>query len=62
VPERAAAAGARSVLPSARAQLIVNLAEDETRLYEESAAGLVCQRSPGSILTGITTRCQVIDT
>ena len=35
------------VLPSGAAQLIVNLAEDETRVYEESAAGLVCQRSPG---------------
>jgi len=50
------------VLPSGAAQLIVNLAEDETRVYEESAAGLVCQRSPGSVLTGITTRYQVIDT
>ncbi len=50
------------VLPSGAAQLIVNLAEDETRIYEESAAGLVCQRSPGSVLTGITTRYQIIDT
>jgi hypothetical protein len=50
------------VLPSGAAQLIVNLAEDETRVYEEFAAGLVCQRSPGSVLTGITTRYQVIDT
>jgi AraC-like DNA-binding protein len=50
------------VLPLGAAQLIVNLAEDETRIYEESAAGLVCQRSPGSVLTGITTRYQIIDT
>ena len=50
------------VLPSGTAQLIVNLAEDETRVYDESASGLVCQRSPGSILTGLTTRYQVIDT
>ena len=50
------------VLPSGAAQLIVNLAEDETRIYEESATGLVCQRSPGSVLTGITTRFQIIDT
>ena len=32
------------VLPSGTAQLIVNLAEDETRVYDESASGLVCQR------------------
>ena len=50
------------VLPSGAAQLIVNLAEDETRVYEESAAGLVCRRSPGSVLTGISTRYEVIDT
>ena len=50
------------VLPSGGAQLIVNLAEDETRVYEESASSLICQRSPGSILTGLTTRSQVIDT
>ncbi len=50
------------VLPSGAAQLIVNLAEDETRLYKPSGDGLVCLRSPGSILTGITTRAQIIDT
>lgn len=50
------------VLPSGGAQLIVNLAEDETRVYEHSAQGVVCQRSPGSILTGVTTRFQIIDT
>jgi AraC-like DNA-binding protein len=50
------------VLPSGAAQLIVNLAEDETRIYEESPSGLVCQRSPGTILSGLTTRYQVIDT
>jgi AraC-like DNA-binding protein len=50
------------VLPSGAAQLIVNLAEDETRIYEESPSGLLCQRSPGSILSGLRTRYQVIDT
>ena len=50
------------VLPSGAAQLVVNLAEDETRVYEDSAAGLVCHRSPGTILTGVTTRFQIIDT
>ena len=50
------------VLPSGAAQLIVNLAEDETRVYEESEAGLVCQRSPGAVLNGLATRYQIIDT
>ena len=50
------------VLPSGGAQLIINLAEDETRVYEESASGFVCRRSPGSILSGLSTRYQVIDT
>ena len=50
------------VLPSGAAQLIVNLAEDETRVYEKTPAGLVCQRSSGSVLTGVSTRFQIIDT
>lgn len=50
------------VLPTGGAQLIVNLSEDETRVYSDSGRGLVCRRSPGSILTGVTTRFQVIDT
>ncbi len=50
------------VLPSGAAQLIVNLAEDETRVYEESPAGLACQRSPGAVLNGLATRYQIIDT
>jgi AraC-like DNA-binding protein len=50
------------ILPSGGAQLIVNLTEDETRAYSDSRCGLVCRRSPGSILTGVTTRFQVIDT
>ncbi len=50
------------VLPTGGPQLIVNLAEDETRVYENTARGLSCDASPGSILTGITTRAQIIDT
>ncbi|MFN0100583.1 MAG: helix-turn-helix domain-containing protein [Bryobacteraceae bacterium] len=50
------------VLPTGGPQLIVNLAEDRTRLYEVSASGVRCSTSPGSVLTGITTRAQIIDT
>jgi AraC-like DNA-binding protein len=50
------------ILPRGGAQLIVNLAQDETRLYACSPRGIVCSRSPGSILTGVTTRFQIIDT
>ncbi|MGD0778015.1 MAG: helix-turn-helix domain-containing protein [Candidatus Solibacter sp.] len=50
------------VLPTGGPQLIVNLGEDETRVYENTARGLHCQSSPGSILTGITTRAHIIDT
>ena len=50
------------VLPTGAPQLVINLREDETRLYRESDRGYVCASSPGSILTGITTRAQIIDT
>jgi AraC-like DNA-binding protein len=50
------------VLPSAAAQLIINLKEDQTRLYTSAANGQRCDTLPGSILTGITTRPQIIDT
>ena len=57
------------VLPSGGSQLILNLAEDETRIYCEvpSVGGshpyiLKCERSPGSVLTGMSTRFHVIDT
>ena len=50
------------VLPTGAPQLVINLGEDETRLYRESGRGFVCASSPGSILTGITTRAQIIDT
>ena len=50
------------VLPSGGSQLILNLAEDETRLYRDTGNGLICERSPGSVLTGMSTRFHVIDT
>jgi AraC-like DNA-binding protein len=50
------------IMPWGGAQLVVNLAEDETRVYVDSRRGLVCHRSPGSTLTGVTTRFQIIDT
>jgi AraC-like DNA-binding protein len=63
------------VLPSGGSQLILNLAEDETRVYRgalppeggshEMHGGsheLHCERSPGSVLTGMRTRFQIIDT
>jgi hypothetical protein len=71
------------VLPSGGSQLILNLAEDETRIYRtrpaeagsrtqlgrvasgfsrKAASGLICERSPGSVLTGMSTRFHLIDT
>lgn len=50
------------VLPSGAAQLVVNLAEDQTRVYREAPPGLVCVTAPGSILSGITSHAQLIDT
>jgi AraC-like DNA-binding protein len=60
------------VLPYGGSQLILNLAEDETRIYrdvgevirppESQSRQLYCERSPGSVLTGMSTRFHVIDT
>ncbi|HTP67272.1 MAG TPA: AraC family transcriptional regulator [Dongiaceae bacterium] len=50
------------VLPSGSAQLIINLAEDQTRMYDSTARGLVCRIAPGSVLSGVSTRYQIIDT
>ena len=50
------------VQPTGAPQLILNLAEDRTRAYERRADRFDCRDSPGSILTGVTTRCQIIDT
>jgi AraC-like DNA-binding protein len=50
------------VLPPGGAQLIVNLADDETRVYRVVPDAVSVVTSPGSILTGMTTRYQIIDT
>jgi AraC-like DNA-binding protein len=50
------------VLPSGAPQLVVNLAEDQTRVYREEANRLICVTGPGSILSGIASRAQFIDT
>jgi len=49
------------ILPNPRPALILNLLEDETRVYQDDAGG-DCQRSPGSVLSGPYTRSFVIDT
>jgi AraC-like DNA-binding protein len=60
------AAGPRTlerVLPNCGAQLLVNLQEDQTRIYTLGRAGRPeCQATSGSILSGIATRYQIIDT
>lgn len=48
------------ILPTGSAQLIVNLKEDQTRGYD--ANGVVCEVRPGTVLTGLATRFQIIDT
>lgn len=50
------------VLPSGAQQLVVNLAEDQTRVYRQAPGGLVCVAGPGSILSGMTSHAQIIDT
>lgn len=50
------------VLPTGGPQLIVNLAEDATRLYEYTSRGISRRTLPGTTVTGITTRAQIIDT
>ncbi len=45
------------VLPSGRAQMVVNLKEDETRSY----LGERVERLPGTVVSGIGTRFEVID-
>ena len=49
------------ILPTGAAQLIVNLKEDETRLYDP-AAPQRCVAIDGTVLSGPYTRVQVIDT
>lgn len=50
------------VLPTGSAQLVVNLAEDQTRMYEDTPRGLLCRSTSGTVVNGVTTRHQVIDT
>jgi len=47
------------ILPSASATLIINLGEDQTRVYDEA---LRCQRLSGSVLDAPSHRSFVIDT
>jgi len=47
------------LLPSARPQLIINLAEDETRVYDD---GLRCMRNAGAALDAPSYRSSIIDT
>jgi AraC-like DNA-binding protein len=49
------------ILPTGRAQLIVNLKEDQTRLYDPECPRRYVATS-GSVLSGVQSRFQVIDT
>jgi AraC-like DNA-binding protein len=49
------------VLPTGAPQLIVNLKEDQTRLYDPDAPNVSVSTS-GSVLSGVQSRYQVIDT
>jgi AraC-like DNA-binding protein len=49
------------VLPTGASQLIVNLKEDETRLYDPEQR-YRCTATSGSVLSGGHSRCQIIDT
>ena len=49
------------ILPTGAAQLIVNLKEDATRLYDADCPQR-CVTTSGSVLTGVQSRFQVIDT
>jgi hypothetical protein len=47
------------ILPTPGGGLIVNLLEDQTRIYDET---LACQRHPGAVVSGPYTRSFIIDT
>src|SRR5688572_4114037 len=49
------------VLPTGAAQLIVNLKEDQTRLYDSDSPHR-CVATSGSVLSGVQSRFQIIDT
>jgi AraC-like DNA-binding protein len=48
------------ILPQAGSGLIINLLEDETRVYSDDARR-ACERSPGAVFSGQFTRSFVID-
>jgi AraC-like DNA-binding protein len=48
------------ILPTPNAGLIINLAEDQTRVYDDDA-GRQCSLAPGSVFSGPYTRSFVID-
>ncbi|WP_321470476.1 AraC family transcriptional regulator [uncultured Paludibaculum sp.] len=50
------------VLPTGSAQLIVNLAEDQTRAYIQDADGFRMTTSSGTVLAGVQSRFSIIDT
>lgn len=50
------------VLPSGRAQLIVNLTEDQTRGYVPDGDGLRVVKTSGTVLAGVQSRYSIIDT
>jgi AraC-like DNA-binding protein len=50
------------ILPTGTAGLIINLKEDQTRMYTGKAGGLHCDVLPGSVLSGVASRFQIIDT
>lgn len=50
------------VLPLGAAQLIVNLNEDEVRVYDTAQPGRAATTLPGSVLTGVTAHLGLIDT
>jgi AraC-like DNA-binding protein len=49
------------ILPTGAAQLIVNLREDQTRLYDP-ARGYRCTTTSGTVLAGPSSRFSIIDT
>src|SRR5438552_12484830 len=49
------------ILPTGAAQLIVNLKEDQTRVYRPEC-GNRCNRTSGMVLAGVQSRYSVIDT
>lgn len=52
------------LLPSPAASIVINLLEDQTRLYRDDPAGgaLVCERASGSVFGGPSTTSAMIDT